>query len=49
MSLTMGYHSERLVNEYSQISARTQWHPLSGFFEKPTGRILYKGFSYCTV
>ncbi|KAJ8402863.1 hypothetical protein AAFF_G00361770 [Aldrovandia affinis] len=26
----MGYHSERLVNEYSQ------WHPLSGFFEKPT-------------
>ncbi|KAJ8333926.1 hypothetical protein SKAU_G00412450 [Synaphobranchus kaupii] len=33
----MGYHSERLVNEYSQISAGTQWHPLSGFFEKPTG------------
>ncbi len=26
-------------DEYSQISAGTQWHPLFGFFEKPTGRI----------
>ncbi|XP_039598918.1 uncharacterized protein LOC120521189 [Polypterus senegalus] len=33
----MGYHTERLVNEYSQISAGTQWHPLSVFSEKPTG------------
>ena len=45
MSSTMGRHIERLENVSSQISAGAQWHPLSGFFEQPTGRLQYS--LYC--
>lgn len=39
----------QVPGQTSQISAGTRWHPLSRFFEKPTSKILYKGFSYCKV
>ncbi|XP_071348704.1 uncharacterized protein [Trachinotus anak] len=45
MSSTMGCHIERLENVCSQISAGAQWHPLSRFFEQPTGRLQYS--LYC--